>query len=62
VDDLTWMHHLRRGDYSRWFREAIKDAGLADAAAAVETSMRATPADSRQRIRALIEARYTAPA
>ena len=25
VDDDTWLHHLRQGHYSRWFREAIKD-------------------------------------
>src|SRR5262249_54765183 len=24
VDEATWLHHLRQGDYSRWFREAIK--------------------------------------
>jgi hydroxymethylpyrimidine pyrophosphatase-like HAD family hydrolase len=27
VDDETWLHHLQRRDYSRWFREAIKDEG-----------------------------------
>src|SRR5262249_19094924 len=36
VDDPTWEHHLRRGDYSKWFRGAIKDDELADEAAAVE--------------------------
>jgi hydroxymethylpyrimidine pyrophosphatase-like HAD family hydrolase len=61
VDDETWMHHLRQGDYSQWFREAIKDDDLALHALEVERAPR-SPADSRQRIRALIEQRYTAPA
>src|SRR5262249_12127523 len=29
VDDETWLHHLRRGDYSSWFRFTIKDEELA---------------------------------
>lgn len=29
VDDETWMHHLRQGDYSRWIHQAIKDDALA---------------------------------
>src|SRR5262249_32780403 len=28
VDDRTWLHHLRAGEYSRWFRTAIKDDDL----------------------------------
>ena len=37
VDDRTWLHHLRGGEYSRWFRNAIKDEDLAAEAAAVES-------------------------
>ncbi len=61
VDDATWLHHLRRGEYSEWFRRAIKDAELAAEAAAVEHDDRPA-AESRQRIRAAIEKRYTLPA
>jgi hypothetical protein len=30
VDDSTWLHHLRAGDYSRWLKDKIKDGELAD--------------------------------
>ena len=59
VDDETWMHHLRRGDYSRWFREAIKNPELAAEASAVESAASADPAGSRAAIRAAVEQRYT---
>ena len=62
LDDETWLFHLRRGDYSRWFREAIKDEDLAREAAAVEADESLTPSESRARLRETIEARYTAPA
>ncbi|HRK96275.1 MAG TPA: HAD family hydrolase, partial [Rhodospirillales bacterium] len=38
VDDETWLHHLRQGDYSRWFREAIKDQDLAREVAEAEAA------------------------
>jgi len=64
VDDDTWLHHLRQGDYSRWISKAMKDAELARDVAAVETDAQSTPgllaSESRARIRAAIEARYTA--
>jgi hypothetical protein len=62
VDDDTWMHHLRRGDYSAWMRRSIKDEALAAAVAAVEAGPDQTPQATRRRIRELIEDRYTAPA
>jgi HAD superfamily hydrolase (TIGR01484 family) len=62
VDDDTWEFHRRRGDYSHWFRERIKDDELAAEAAAIETDAALTPADSRARLRTAVEARYTLPA
>lgn len=62
VDDETWMHHLRRGDYSRWFRDAIKNPELAAEASVIEQAPGADPAGSRAAIRAAVEQRYTQPA
>jgi HAD superfamily hydrolase (TIGR01484 family) len=62
VDDETWLHHLREGHYSRWFRDAIKDEGLAEEASRVEEQPDPDAADSRAKIRAAIEERYTLPA
>jgi hypothetical protein len=58
VDDATWLHHLRRGDYARWFRDAIKDEDLAVEAGRLQNCD--DPAVSRKRMRDLIEARYSA--
>jgi HAD superfamily hydrolase (TIGR01484 family) len=60
VDDETWLHHLRQGDYSKWFGEAIKDQDLAEEAAQVERDASLGARESRERIKAAIEKRYTA--
>jgi hydroxymethylpyrimidine pyrophosphatase-like HAD family hydrolase len=62
VDDETWTYHLRQGDYSRWFRDMIKDEALAAEAATVEGLEHASAADSRKLIKAAVEKRYTVPA
>ena len=61
VDDETWLHHLRRQDYSRWFRESIKDQTLADQVSVIEQSEGLSAAESRGRVKAAIEERYTVP-
>jgi hypothetical protein len=45
------MFHLQQGDYSCWFREAIKDEGLADEAAQIEKRAYLSAAESRDLIR-----------
>jgi hypothetical protein len=62
VDDDTWQHHLRRGDYSRWFAEGIKDEQLAQEAAGIEADAGLTPAQSRAALRSAVERIYTLPA
>ena len=57
VDDATWLHHVRSGDVSRWLRDAIKDAGLADEVQALERSGDA--ASSRRTVLEAIGRRYT---
>jgi hypothetical protein len=62
VDDTTWIYHLHRGDYSNWFRYVVADTELADAAAQIEQEADVTPADSRDRVQALITERYAVKA
>ncbi len=59
VDEETWTHHLRQGDYSSWMRDKLGDDELADEVAEVE---RDEPDDSLRRVAELIEERYTLPA
>jgi len=59
VDDETWMHHLRRGDYSNWFEQVIKDHELAEAANKIEQDRNQTPAESKKKIKEAVDGRYT---
>jgi HAD superfamily hydrolase (TIGR01484 family) len=61
VDDDTWIHHLRSGDYSRWFCQGVQDESLAVEAAQIEGRRELDPAASRAAIRTAIERRYTLP-
>ncbi|MEY4551539.1 MAG: hypothetical protein RL685_7734, partial [Pseudomonadota bacterium] len=75
VDDATWLHHLRTGDYERWLRDCINDDELADEVAAVNGALpsqaparpvtqrvRQAAQQTRLAVRGAIERRYTAPA
>lgn len=61
VDDETWMFHLGRKDYSRWFHSAIKDDDLADEIESIEAA-KLDAAIARAEIHKIISRRYTAPA
>jgi haloacid dehalogenase-like hydrolase/AAA domain len=60
IDDETWTWHLERGDYERWFREAIGDEKLADVTK--DAARNPDPKESRRSILEAIEERYTLPA
>lgn len=62
VDHDTWQHHLAAGDYSRWIRDCIKDADLADEVAAIEARSGRAVVETRHDICAAIAQRYTKPA
>ena len=59
VDEETWAWHLKRGDYERWFREAIGDDKLADLTKEVAGG---DAVEARERILAAIAERHTLPA
>jgi hydroxymethylpyrimidine pyrophosphatase-like HAD family hydrolase len=59
IDQETWLFHLRRGDYSRWIRECVKDDDLADVVRKIEGDNDLSPQDTRDRICEAVEARYT---
>jgi hypothetical protein len=59
VDEETWLHHFRLGEYSAWFRRRIKDADLADEVAAIEQRRDVTAEEGRALVRAAVAKRYT---
>ena len=61
VDERTWEHHRKGGDYSRWLGRYIKDAALASEAAVIENDIELNTSQARAAIRAAVEKRYTAP-
>jgi hypothetical protein len=61
VDDATWEHHRRKGDYSRWLKDSIKDAELAAEVERIEAPAEIDPLEGRRQIRVAIERNYTLP-
>jgi hypothetical protein len=61
LDDETWLYHLRRHDYSRWFLDVIKDEELAAQAEEIESKKKLSGEESRSLIREAIAGRYTLP-
>jgi hypothetical protein len=62
VDDATWEHHLRAGDYSNWLRTAIKNDDLAGEVETVEHDTSLAARDSRKRVSDAVLKHYTVPA
>jgi hydroxymethylpyrimidine pyrophosphatase-like HAD family hydrolase len=61
VDDSTWLYHLHAGDYSRWFRDCIKDSALAAEADQIAAMSDLSAQESRKLIRSAVEQEYTLP-
>jgi hypothetical protein len=59
IDDGTWVYHLRNGDYSKWFREKIKDDELASEAELIEADKNLSSDESRKLIMEKIKEKYT---
>jgi hypothetical protein len=59
VDDATWLHHLRAGDYSRWLAVSIKDPELASEVAVIEENEALNAGESRVRVKEAIDRCYT---
>ncbi|MER9301853.1 HAD-IIB family hydrolase [Mesorhizobium sp. M0293] len=62
IDDRTWEFHLRAGDYSKWFRQQIRDKELARETAGAEKDETLSAEESRKRVLDAVRRRYTAPA
>ncbi|HEY2727164.1 MAG TPA: haloacid dehalogenase, partial [Parafilimonas sp.] len=58
IDDETWMYHLKRNDYSKWFLNKLHDNELAGLSEKIENS-EADTSTSKEEILKLIKSRYT---
>jgi hydroxymethylpyrimidine pyrophosphatase-like HAD family hydrolase len=58
VDDATWLHHLRRREYSAWIRDMIKDPELAAEIEVVEGGPDLATGQSRRRVLEALQRRY----
>jgi hypothetical protein len=61
IDEDTWLHHLRTGEYAAWFRDAIKDASLAAVAEELAENPDVDASESFHHLRVAIEERYILP-
>jgi len=59
VDDAVWNHHLYAHDYSRWFRDVIRDSDLAAEIAPLQKRGSFSPTETRKAIRTAILDRYS---
>jgi len=59
VDEETWLHHFRRGDFSGWFRTAIKDDELAAEVQEMERRPNVGAEEGRALVREAVAKRYT---
>jgi hydroxymethylpyrimidine pyrophosphatase-like HAD family hydrolase/energy-coupling factor transporter ATP-binding protein EcfA2 len=59
IDEATWTFHLRRGDFSQWFRRSIKDEDLAIVASSIEADAGSSRAWALDALRRAVEERYT---
>ena len=60
LNDVSF--HLKRGDYSKWLREAVKDSDLAEEVAVIERDETLSASKSRSKVTQSIQRRYTLPA
>ena len=58
VDDQTWLFHLRRGDYTSWFRNILQDEGLAALSEQLKDCPDVSATASRQAIFNLVRQNY----
>lgn len=62
IDDETWVYHLKRGDYSGWFSNVIKNRALASEVEQIEETPNLSPAETRASVKAAIEKHFTGAA